>query len=122
MERDKPSAVDLLETARSLVREEVIQEVPASQKLNLLMVANAMAIALRELDGVPELEAAAEQRLREIYSDAENEDTVTLNARFAAEIRAGRFDDDQAAYDALFENTRQRIALSNPRFLKASEK
>ena len=52
MERDKPAAADLLKTARSLMREELLAHLPAEQKLNGLMIANAMAIAARELEVV----------------------------------------------------------------------
>lgn len=121
MERDKPAAADLLATARKLLRDEVLQHVPASQKLNVLMIANAMAIAGRDLDGAPELEAAAERDLRALYPDVDG-DFAALSARFAADIRSGCFDDDEAAYSSLFENTRRRIALNNPRYLVASEK
>lgn len=121
MERDKPAAEDLLETARTLLREEVIQHVPPAHKLNILMVANAMAIASRELEGVPALEAAAMEDLRALYPEAADVELSQLTERFAGDIRQGAFDDDAAAYRALFENTRRRIALSNPRYLATSK-
>jgi hypothetical protein len=122
MERDKPAAADLLETARALLRDEVIEHLPASQKLNGLMIANAMAIAARELAESPALESEAEAELRLIYAETEDVDLATLTRRMCRDIRVGRFDDDDVVYRSLLENTRKRIAISNPRYLAASQK
>ncbi|MDA0654857.1 MAG: DUF6285 domain-containing protein [Proteobacteria bacterium] len=121
MERDKPAAADLLETARALLRDELIEHLPASQKLNGLMIANAMAIAARELGQAPALEGEAEAQLRLIYAETEDVGLVTLTRRISRDIREGRFDNDEAVYRSLLENTRKRIAISNPRYLAASQ-
>ncbi len=122
MEQDKPGAADLLETARALLREELMSHLPASQRLNGLMIANAMAIAARELKAVADMEADAMQSLRGLYPEMENETLSALCKRFADEIRSGGFDDNEKAYRILLANTRERIAIANPRYLAASEK
>jgi hypothetical protein len=122
MERDKPAAADLLETARALLRDELIEHLPASQKLNGLMIANAMAIAARELAEAPALEGEAEAEMRFIYAESEDVDLATLTRRMSRDIRNGRFDENEGVYRSLLENTRKRIAISNPRYLEASQK
>ena len=121
MERDKPAAADLLKTARSLMREQLLAHLPAEQKLNGLMIANAMAIAARELEVVPGMEEEVGGSLRAFYPEMKTATLSELRNRFAGDIRKGHFDDDENAYNALLANSRKRIAISNPGYLAASE-
>lgn len=121
MERDKPAAADLLKIARSLLREELLAHLPEAQKLNGLMIANAMAIAAGELEIVPGMEEEVGGSLRAFYPGMETATLSELCNRFAGDIRKGHFDDDESAYSALLANSRKRIAISNPRYLAASE-
>lgn len=49
--RELPHAYELLEYAREVLRKEVLAALPADQRLNGLMIANAMGIAARQLRG-----------------------------------------------------------------------
>ena len=40
---------------------------------------------------------------------------------FAADIRSGRFDENETVYSILKENTRRRLKICNPRYLKFAE-
>jgi hypothetical protein len=121
MQRDKPAAADLLNTARALLRDEMMAHLPASQKLNALMIASAMAMAGREVETGDALEQDAAAGLRALYPDAGDVDFTALNARLAGDIRSGRFDDDETVYRLLFDNVKRRLAISNPRYLAAAE-
>ena len=122
MERDSPTAKDLLETAISLLRNQVLPNMPASQKLNLLMISNAMAIAARELNGSIELEVTTISDLKRLYPDEMREDLAELKSILSSDIRSGKFDDSYAVYAVLVENTRRRLEISNPRHLETSER
>jgi len=93
-------ATDLLQTARDVLLAEVVPHLPAGQKYQALMVANAMAIAARESEG-----------------DAPPPEPPELSGR----IRAGEFDPGAPEHDAiaawLLEATRARCAISNPKAL-----
>ena len=122
MEQDSPTAKALLETAISLLRNQVLPNTPAAQKLNLLMIANAMAIAAREFDGSIELEVTTISDLKRLYPDEMREDLAELKSILSSDIRSGKFDDSDAVYSVLVENTRRRLEISNPRHLEISEK
>ena len=122
MERDSPTAKDLLETAISLLRNQVLPNTPASQKLNLLLISNAMAIAARELNGSIELEVTTISDLKRLYPDEMREDLAELKSILSSDIRSGKFDDSDAVYSMLVENTRRRLEISNPRHLETSER
>ena len=121
MERDSPTAKDLLETAISLLRNQVLPNTPTSQKLNLLMISSAMAIAARELNGSIELEVTTISNLKRLYPNEMREDFAELKSILSSDIRSGKFDDSDAVYSVLLENTRRRLEISNPRHLKYSE-
>lgn len=121
MEQDSPTAKALLETAISLLRNQVLPNTPAAQKLNLLMIANAMAIAAREFEGSSELDVSAMSDLKRLYPDKVRDDFAELNSILSSDIRSGKFDDSDAVYSILVENTRRRLKISNPRHLSYSE-
>ena len=121
MERNSPTAKDLLETAISLLRNQVLPNTPTSQKLNLLMISSAMAIAARELNGSIELEVTTISNLKRLYPNEMREDLAELKSILSSDIRSGKFDDSDAVYSVLVENTRRRLEISNPRHLKYSE-
>ena len=122
MEKDSPTAKALLETAISLLRNQVLPNTPAAQKLNLLMIANAMAIAARELNESIELEEATSSDLKRLYPDKIQNNVAELNSILSSDIRSGKFDDSDAVYSVLLDNTRRRLEISNPRHLETSEK
>lgn len=121
MERNSPTAKDLLETAISLLRNQVLPNTPTSQKLNLLMISSAMAIAARELNGSIELEVTTISNLKRLYPNEMRADVAELKSILSSDIRSGKFDDSDAVYSVLVENTRRRLEISNPRHLKYSE-
>jgi len=124
---DRPDARDLLEIARHAFTAEILPAVPEPLRYTALMVANAMAIAQREL-------AAGDSPLREEYrrlagllsqnpaapdGSALRDGVESYNRRLANEIRAGRFDGEKraAVLEHLRRTTEEKLAISNPKAL-----
>lgn len=96
----------LLETARDLLRDELLPALPADKRHAALMVANAMAIAARELE-----------RRDDTAQDAER---AAADRRLCTSIREGRFDDAAAGaplHARLLTSTRASVEVSNPKYL-----
>ncbi|HWA81405.1 MAG TPA: DUF6285 domain-containing protein [Acetobacteraceae bacterium] len=119
--RDGPAGVQLLAIARACLLEEVLPNVPPAQIYAVRMIANAMAIAARELAADPGEEAVRE-RIISLYRQAglmvpdASQRLGEIERMFAADIRAGWFDSHEAALTAFLEwQVDQRLALANPK-------
>jgi hypothetical protein len=97
--RVEPGGAELLRVARAELLEALLPHLPVASHYAARMVANAMAIAARELQEQPATGIDA--------------------ARLSRDIRAGRLDDDAATRARLETFTRERLAVSNPRVLEA---
>jgi hypothetical protein len=99
---DRPDARDLLDIARRTFVDSLLPALPPDRRYEGLMLANALAIALRELEAPPQADAEQDRRL-------------------AAEIRAGRYDAAGPEREAVARQLRQRatarVAASNPKAL-----
>src|SRR5947208_14266860 len=100
MTNDQPAGEALLDAARRLLLDELLALLPAERRYDGLMIANAMAIAGRELRDAGAASAAAARRLSAFYDHA-TAMPEALAPRLVVDIRAGRFDDGRA---------RQRLA------------
>lgn len=117
--RDKPDAAELLETARNVLVEDLMPDLPREKRYTALMVAAAMAAAAREVEAGDAPLVAKHDALKALYgTDASLDD---LNRRFAKDLRAGRFDaDPDAALDILRRTVLHRLQECNPRYLDGS--
>lgn len=122
--RDGPSGSVLLAIARTRLLGEILPRLPPDLVYTARMIANAMAIAGRELeaDGAA-IERDGARHIRDLYREAglpeppPELDTEAMERRLAADIRAGRFDAASRALTALLEwQVRQRLLLANPKF------
>ena len=115
--RDGPDGAVLLAIARAALLDEVLPNVPAGQVYAVRMIANAMAIAAREMTAEPEDDSG---RVFSLYREAGMaEPAGEIERALAGDIRAGRFDGHEAALDALLEwQVDRRLALANPRLRK----
>jgi uncharacterized protein DUF6285 len=124
-----PGGSDLLAIARDMLMRELLPLAADDAKYSLLMVANAIAIASRELAMGHTAEVAALARLDILYGTLPREITGTAlrdaiaqyDRRLAQDIRAGRFDADDERQRALLEHLQENVAvrlrISNPRSL-----
>lgn len=124
-----PDGVELLRVAQKLLREHLLPGVSKEQRYEVLMVANAMAIAARELQA-GESDLREELRmLSELYGDTAvaeagnslKEKVATLNKRLATDIRSGVLDGAcaQGVRTLLKVQVTARLRVSNPKYLKA---
>lgn len=124
----RTSGADLLDTARSTLLQELLNELPERGRYLALMIANAMAIAGRELqlgDGVDRAELTS---LRMLYEDPEPDSSndvasrlEALSRRLCSDIRQGGFlsrTDEKRLRDHLRRSVEARVAISNQKALK----
>ena len=115
---DRPDAKELLSIARETLMNAILPALPAASKYDALMIANALAIATREI----ELQAANVTREGErldVLANAAGIDAPS-QASLCASIRAGAFDNGEkraALLDYLSQSIRDRVAVSNPKVL-----
>ncbi|MSP80363.1 MAG: hypothetical protein EXR02_04745 [Rhodospirillales bacterium] len=129
--RPKPSAHELLETARKAMCGETLAALPEERRYEALMIANAIAIAGRILERgeVPEREELAS--LARLMGDKDpaipadpamvRERSNALYGRLADELRAGKIAPGGARHSSVFAHLRrtvvERLHESNPKAL-----
>lgn len=128
---ERPTAAELLESARQVLLEDLLPALPPERKYEALMLANVMALTLRELDAgdlavarqLRRLEALYSQSFQAIAGASEAERLALLEKRLAQDIRAGRFDDSPGGplREALLAMTQERLRISNPKYLHGWE-
>lgn len=127
--REIPSAANLLHTAREILRTELVPALAPEQRHLALMIANAMAIARRQLDdgdGPERRELAALGALFDLPPAVDDDqfqaELVQRNRRLCDAIRAGRADRGTSlhaeARAALTAISRAKVMQSNPRYLE----
>ncbi len=116
---DRPGGPALLGQARRSLLEELLPLLPDDKRYNALMIANAMAIAIREIEAGDDGEAEERAELRALFTDA-GPGGGYGKSRLAGEIRAGRRDGDAAVHRLLTASAVRRQRINNPKVLKAS--
>ncbi len=120
MINDEPDARALVAIALDSFRAAILPLVPAEQRFTALMIANALATAERELAAGTTAEPALAAAIGGLIGEAG--DLPALAPRLCAAIADGQFDaaEPQAALRrVLFDLTRARLAVSNPKLLAA---
>lgn len=121
---DRPAGAQLLAEARRLLRQELLDLLPAERRLDGLMIANAMAIAARELAADPDATAAAAAEAARLAGwvppagIGAEEALAEAWRRLGRLIRAGRFDEGAARDDLLLHlraAVLARLRVSNPK-------
>ena len=130
---DKPNRVDLLEIANETLQREILPHLQDEQRHAGLMVASAIATAMREISGDRSHEPVRRvlDRFANLYGQhnvhhagGDGEERIqTLNRHLVRDIRDGKFDEDptEPIFALLMEQALQRLLLSNPSFVEASE-
>jgi hypothetical protein len=126
-----PEGAQLLSIARQTLLAELLPLVEGDRRYTLLMVANAMAIAARELeDGgrsatseLNRLDALYARPARELHGTALREAVDEAERELARDIRSGVFDSDPSRRDTLLRHLREsvvaRLKISSPKSLKS---
>jgi Domain of unknown function (DUF6285) len=130
--KDISDAADLIGTAREALLNEVLPSLAKEQRYVGLMIANALAIALRESRSSVDATSGEMDRIRHLVdgvapgarpagsAGAANQ-LLVLRRRLCAAIRDGAFDDAGApALRAhLLRTASDWLAISNPKALRA---
>ena len=119
MINDEPDARGLVEIALQTFQESILPIVPAERRFEALMIANALSIAERELAAKPEPVLAI------VVGGliGKSGDLETLAPMLCSAIDAGAFDAPERQAElrsALWELTRARLSVSNPRLLDSA--
>lgn len=130
--RDQPNGAELLDTARGVLRDELLPLLPADKRTAALMIANALSIAARQLRNGDADERAELDALERLLSEpvavgaddpqALRAALVAANRKLAAWIRAGRADDGPLRDNVrghLAAVMRRKVAESNPKYVGA---
>jgi hypothetical protein len=116
------ASADLLKVARDALRETVAPELGAEARYHAAMIANAMAIAIRELELGPEVRAA-ERRLLGGFYDGSEATLPELRARLCRDLRAGAVLEERPGdlRALLQELVDARLAISNPGYAASGD-
>lgn len=128
---DISDAADLIATARDALLGELLPALPKDRRYTGLMIANAMAIAMREERLGFDAARSEAARLRNLLdaigasparaADPIDTELATLRARIRDVIRDGRFDASERwkmLVAALLHTASDRVAISNPKALR----
>jgi len=129
--RDEPTVDDLLEAARESLLEHVLPRMPDNARLEVLMIANALAIA-RRVSAAGAAPLCSELRdLEAVYGLAPNTDLHgsdpdaklhELNVQLARDIRCGKFDRPHAGHETvaslLWNVTLDKLRECRPKMLR----
>ncbi|WP_079435254.1 DUF6285 domain-containing protein [Zoogloea sp. LCSB751] len=118
--RNLPDAADLLKTARDGLLNGLLPHLPKEHHYTALMAANALAIALREIQSDAGHAQAEATLLHELYgSAAASEGVDAFATRLASDLRTGRFDARLPEVGSLLlAEVSARLRVSNPKYLK----
>jgi hypothetical protein len=114
---DPGATADLLKVAQATLRETVLPQVGADARYEAAMVANALAIAARELELGPRAREAERQLLGR-FQGTPDAPLAELRARCRAELRAGTLESarEPELRRLLHEVVHARLAISNPAY------
>lgn len=115
-----PFGHDLLAIARRTLLDDLIPLLPPDKVYEARMVANAMAIAGREIARADYSDSEADERIAAFYREAGIGPALSAAESSLAElIRTRRIDNAHAQrlYALLVSLTRAKLALSNPKYL-----
>jgi len=114
--REQPDGAALLAIARELLRTELMPLLPKERAYEVLMIANAMSIAERQLQsGAAALQA--EHRALQVLLQQQGS-LSDLTRELAQGVRAGRHD-DVVAQALIWQSVVQRVRESAPKTLAA---
>jgi len=127
--RTRPNAADLLRIARETFLSDLMPHLPEELRYEALMVASAMANAMRECEAADVPLRAELERLREIYPSAPVTDEPVgvqldrINRRLAVDIRRQTYARDRSAREQirthLVQTAIERLRETDPKYLES---
>ena len=132
--QDRPTSSELLQAARDAFVRDLLPEITGEKRYVALMVANALAILGRDLESntaflkkeMTRLQGLLGISLPEIKDlDPLRAEVERLNCQLVAQIRAGAFDELEAAGTRLqahlVATTHEKLAINNPKYLRKKD-
>src|SRR5690606_14920205 len=119
--RNRPYGHELLGVGRRVLLDELLPLLPADKTYDVLMIANAMAIAARELEPIVEPDDGTVAALAQFYAEAGlNDPGQATEHRLADLIRTRVIDPSRHGrlHALLLVLTQAKLALSNPKYLR----
>lgn len=121
--RTRPNGADLLVAAQKLLREQLLPVLPDAHKHDALMIANAMGVAIRQLQAGEAVEHEERRSLEHLLQRPLSEPLQmnTGNRELSMLLRAGLADPGQGKRAEVLEHlrraVRQAVTESNPKYL-----
>ena len=121
--RLRPDIVSILELARDIIREDFTAESDfEDRRYETFMMANALAIAARQVDTGASPERDELHHIRSILDDASPNKTLSdLNLALSKQLRSGNFDPGKPLHEdvrtLLTNSARQAVSEYNPKYL-----
>jgi hypothetical protein len=115
--RDKPFGAALLDVARQTLLQEIAPGLEGGRRYAVLMVANAIGIAAREIEQQSLVERAWRGALSRVAEEGADLDVSA--ARLVRAIRDGEHDADAALHGALQETARVAAGIWKPALAEA---
>lgn len=124
--RSRPDARELLEISERTLAGEVAPDLSNRQRYNVALITAAIGIARQELAGGASAWPGELAALKDLYGadglESDDKALHRLNRKFAADLRAGVYDEAgrarKAASKLLREDVLARLAEDNPRYEK----
>lgn len=121
---ERLNAAELLGIARETLLQKILPNLGEELRYDLLMIANAMAIARREstlAHRAVEFEIQALAAVTGVTGDSSSTALQDARLQLSQQIRAGRFDTEDTLrkdlLDTLEHVVRRKLAISNPKIL-----
>ncbi len=117
---NRPYGNELLHAARQTLLDGLLPLLPADRTYDALMIANAMAIAARELESCGQPDDRVDEQIARFYRDMGLDDTDASEADLALKIRNRLIDKSQypRLRVLLLAVAREKLAISNPKYLR----
>lgn len=114
----RPSAPDLLMTARQLLLDELLPALPRDLHYQARMIANAMSIAARDQQQGSSCAAEEAEQLTALLERPDSGDLQELRKELASSIRTGRFDQHPRLLQQLLQINQRQLAINNPKAVR----
>jgi aminoglycoside phosphotransferase (APT) family kinase protein len=108
-----PTSAELVNSVRTHLKTSVLQSLEGADKFLLRVAMNSLAIAERELQLTPALEAEELSRLVQLVGEG---DLPELRWRLVHALRSGEFPNDSCLYEHLRSSVAGRLSIDQPTY------